>query len=347
MLYAYRTNLSPKEQLWDKAKFEKYSADDLFRDLFVDGPDDVAILNSTYLRDFYKNGFNTIERNAEVAKRYPERFILNGAFDPRDGEKALEYIHYMKETYNIKGVKLYTAGSVPIRYCSAPIMRSGRPAGSSRSSGRLSFPRTSARSAASISAMRSRKRSSASTPPGSTTSTSPRKRPRSPRPRSRSRRSKLMDPFNLRSARTAEVWRVVGRVHDPELDEPVTDLGFVERAEVDDDGSVELDFRLPTFWCSPNFAFLMLDGVRETLESLSWRPRFHITLHDHLFADEVNKGVAEGKPFSEIFDTLSRLDGEIRGAALVFPSSPSATRGAGGNCRRAKAHRGTRSPAPW
>jgi predicted TIM-barrel fold metal-dependent hydrolase len=68
----------------------------------VDGPDDVAILNSTYLRDFYKNGFNTIERNAEVAKRYPERFILNG-------EKALEYIHYMKETYNIKGVKLYTA----------------------------------------------------------------------------------------------------------------------------------------------------------------------------------------------------------------------------------------------
>jgi metal-sulfur cluster biosynthetic enzyme len=114
-----------------------------------------------------------------------------------------------------------------------------------------------------------------------------------------------MDPFNLRSARTAEVWRVVGRVHDPELDEPVTDLGFVERAEVADDGSVELDFRLPTFWCSPNFAFLMLDGVREALESLSWSPRFHITLHDHLLADEVNKGVAEGKPFFEIFDTLS------------------------------------------
>jgi hypothetical protein len=45
--YAYHTNLSPKEQLWDKAKFEKYSADDLFRDLFVDGPDDVAILTST------------------------------------------------------------------------------------------------------------------------------------------------------------------------------------------------------------------------------------------------------------------------------------------------------------
>jgi len=107
--YGYHTALSPKEQLWPKEKFEKYSADDLYRDLFVDGPDDVAIVQSTYLKDFYKNGFNTIERNAAVAARYPERFIVNGAFDPRDGEKALEYIHFMKETYDIKGVKMYTA----------------------------------------------------------------------------------------------------------------------------------------------------------------------------------------------------------------------------------------------
>ena len=107
--YAYHTSLSPPEQLWEKAKFEKYSADDLYRDLFVDGPDDMAIVQSTYLRDFYKKGFNTIERNHSVAEKYPERFIVNGAFDPRDGEKALEYIHFMKETYDIQGVKLYTA----------------------------------------------------------------------------------------------------------------------------------------------------------------------------------------------------------------------------------------------
>ena len=44
-----------------------------------------------------------------VAKKFPNRFIVNGAFDPRDGNKALEYIHFMKETYNIKGVKMYTA----------------------------------------------------------------------------------------------------------------------------------------------------------------------------------------------------------------------------------------------
>jgi predicted TIM-barrel fold metal-dependent hydrolase len=81
----------------------------MYKDLFVDGPDDMAIIQSTYLKDFYKKGFNTIEQNAAVAKAYPDRFILNGSFDPRDGELALEYIHYMKETFDIQGVKLYTA----------------------------------------------------------------------------------------------------------------------------------------------------------------------------------------------------------------------------------------------
>ena len=107
--YAYHTNLSPPEQLWEKDRFEKYSEDDVYRDLFVDGPDDVAIIQSTYLRDFYKKGFSSIERSTSMASRHPERFIVNGSFDPRDGEKALEYIHYMKEEFDIQGVKMYTA----------------------------------------------------------------------------------------------------------------------------------------------------------------------------------------------------------------------------------------------
>jgi hypothetical protein len=81
-------------------------------------------------------------------------------------------------------------------------------------------------------------------------------------------------------------------------------MGFVERIEVGEDGSVALDFRLPTYWCSPNFAFLMLDGVRAALERLSGQPAFRITLHDHLFADEVNAGLAAGKRFHQIFDEL-------------------------------------------
>jgi uncharacterized protein len=107
--YDYHTALSPKEWVWPKEKFDKYGARQMYQDLFVEGPDDMAILQPTYLTDFYKNGFNTTEQNAEVKDAHPDRFILNGAFDPRDGEGGLEALDALSEKYKIKGVKLYTA----------------------------------------------------------------------------------------------------------------------------------------------------------------------------------------------------------------------------------------------
>jgi uncharacterized protein len=107
--YAYHTGLSPKEEVWPKEKFEKYDAQTMHDDLFVRGYDDMAILQPTYLGDFYKEGFNTTERNATMKDKHPDRFILNGAFDPRDGSKGLEYLHVLAERYKLKGVKLYTA----------------------------------------------------------------------------------------------------------------------------------------------------------------------------------------------------------------------------------------------
>lgn len=107
--YAYHSALSPAQEVWPKERFEKYDAKTMYRDLFVDGPADMAIIQPTCLTDFYTKGFNTTEQNAVIAKMYPDRFILNGAFDPRDGELALDYIHHLKETYGIQGVKLYTA----------------------------------------------------------------------------------------------------------------------------------------------------------------------------------------------------------------------------------------------
>ncbi|MFK4525862.1 putative TIM-barrel fold metal-dependent hydrolase [Bradyrhizobium japonicum] len=69
----------------------------------------MAILQPTYLTDFYKNGFNTTERNSAMKKNHPDRFILNGAFDPRDGTKGIEDLHALAEKHKLKGVKLYTA----------------------------------------------------------------------------------------------------------------------------------------------------------------------------------------------------------------------------------------------
>jgi uncharacterized protein len=107
--YAYHKNLSPPEYVWSLEKYEKYTQEDIVFDQFVKGYVDLAILQPTYLTDFYKNGFNTIEQNSVLKKAYPDRYILNGAFDPRDGDAGLDYLRRQKDEWNIKGVKLYTA----------------------------------------------------------------------------------------------------------------------------------------------------------------------------------------------------------------------------------------------
>jgi predicted TIM-barrel fold metal-dependent hydrolase len=107
--YGYHSALSPRSELWERDKFYKYSAEDMYNDLFVEGPDDMAIFQPTVLTDFYKTGFNPPSRNAILKERHPDRFILNGAFDPRDGERGLDDMAEQKEKYDIKGVKLYTA----------------------------------------------------------------------------------------------------------------------------------------------------------------------------------------------------------------------------------------------
>jgi uncharacterized protein len=107
--YDYHRNLSPRDYVWPREKFEKYSMDTAVQDLFADGYDDMAILQPTYLTDFYTAGFNTTEQNAVLAHAYPDRFILNGAFDPREGDAGLDYLARLAEIFKIRGVKLYTA----------------------------------------------------------------------------------------------------------------------------------------------------------------------------------------------------------------------------------------------
>ena len=105
----YHKGLSPEEYLWTAEQFGKYTPETMYNDLFVNGYDDIGICQPTYLKDFYRTGFNTTEQNAHMKELHPNRFILNGAFDPRDEEAGLDYLESLAEKYGIKGVKLYTA----------------------------------------------------------------------------------------------------------------------------------------------------------------------------------------------------------------------------------------------
>ncbi|MDU9004459.1 iron-sulfur cluster assembly protein [Sedimentitalea todarodis] len=105
------------------------------------------------------------------------------------------------------------------------------------------------------------------------------------------------------------VWECLEHVTDPELDEPVTDMGFIERISVDPQQKrVEVEFRLPTYWCSPNFAFLMAFDIRSAVSTLPWVNHVNVTLNDHCFADRVNDGVNGNHEFSDVF--ADYCDGE-------------------------------------
>jgi predicted TIM-barrel fold metal-dependent hydrolase len=107
--YDYHRNLSPEEYVWPKEKYDRYSAEDMIHDLFEIGYVDKAILQPTYLTDFFPGGFNTTEQDAEFAEPYPGKFVVNGSFDPRDSARGLDYLRGLHEKYGIRGVKLYTA----------------------------------------------------------------------------------------------------------------------------------------------------------------------------------------------------------------------------------------------
>jgi len=107
--YGLHQALSPEEKKWPYDKFCHYGEEAMVNDLFVEGYVDVAIFNSTYLYEFFKNGFNTHQQNNALKQKYPDRFILCGSFDPRDGEAGLDALRAMAEEYPIQGLKLYTA----------------------------------------------------------------------------------------------------------------------------------------------------------------------------------------------------------------------------------------------
>ncbi len=85
-------------------------------------------------------------------------------------------------------------------------------------------------------------------------------------------------------------------VLDPELDEPITDLGFIRslvvEPAVDGPPRVLVHLRLPTSFCSPNFAYLMASDAKDALTALPWTGPVVVELDDHHDSDLINAGLA-------------------------------------------------------
>jgi metal-sulfur cluster biosynthetic enzyme len=108
-----------------------------------------------------------------------------------------------------------------------------------------------------------------------------------------------------------EVLRALSGVRDPELDEPLTALGFVAGVRIEE-ARVEVRLRLPTYFCAPNFAWLMVDDTKSAVLALDGVRSAEVTLEEHFAAEEINGAASLEHAFP------GRSNGELTELRDVF-----------------------------
>ncbi|GAA5171295.1 iron-sulfur cluster assembly protein [Pseudonocardia eucalypti] len=100
----------------------------------------------------------------------------------------------------------------------------------------------------------------------------------------------------------ADVIAALDTVRDPELDTSIVELEFVSEATVSGAGVARVRLRLPTFFCAPNFAFLMVADAYDAVSAVPGVTQTEIVLEDHFAAPTINEGVAARAGFVRTFD---------------------------------------------
>src|SRR5215472_494081 len=105
-----------------------------------------------------------------------------------------------------------------------------------------------------------------------------------------------------RTGQAMPLLAALATVRDPELDEPITSLGFVAACTLSPDGEAEVRLRLPTYFCAPNFAYLMIADAYDAVTAVPGVRTAHVLLEDHFAAEAINGGVAAQAGFAQSFD---------------------------------------------
>ena len=89
-------------------------------------------------------------------------------------------------------------------------------------------------------------------------------------------------------------------VLDPELDESVLKLGFIDEIALSD-GEAVVVLNLPTSWCAANFAYMMAEDVRHALLGVEGIKQVALKLPNHFDAQTIEEGVTQGHSFMHTF----------------------------------------------
>ncbi len=96
------------------------------------------------------------------------------------------------------------------------------------------------------------------------------------------------------------IFKRLEKVLDPELDESILKLGFVKSVEAES-GHLTIELHLPTYWCAPNFSYMMAEDTRRELLTVGGIHDVTVRLKDHFAAKTIEAGVNTGKSFLEAF----------------------------------------------
>jgi metal-sulfur cluster biosynthetic enzyme len=124
----------------------------------------------------------------------------------------------------------------------------------------------------------------------------------------------------------AAVWDAMDGVIDPELDRSLVELDFVRSVEVGE-RDVHVALRLPTYWCSPNFAYLMVGDAHEAVRRVPGAERVRVDLVDHFAGEQISEAIQAGLSFQEAFPDqaegeLDELRRKFRLKAFVVRQEP-------------------------
>jgi metal-sulfur cluster biosynthetic enzyme len=115
----------------------------------------------------------------------------------------------------------------------------------------------------------------------------------------------------------ADVYAAIADVLDPELDEPLVRLGFIDRVQVQGP-DVTVVFKLPTYWCSPNFAYLMAGDLRARIRALPGIRTARVELLDHCADDAITAGINDGHSFADTFAGEVTADEDLEELRRTF-----------------------------
>jgi metal-sulfur cluster biosynthetic enzyme len=97
------------------------------------------------------------------------------------------------------------------------------------------------------------------------------------------------------------ILKALANVLDPELDRPITELGFVRDVRIGD--SIEVEIVTSTYWCSPNFIYMILEDARREVSEHVRVPldKVRVYIRGHFDESRINECISKGISFNECY----------------------------------------------